>query len=175
MKNKDLINLYLRKCFWEEAVVMSGNDNSSQGSWWSRADKGLILFRRPGLDIIIGENLMSIQTSQNSILVSRDHLTILSDLVAERFSIILQSFLADQTHNTDMPTPSELSLFLKEGDEMLTLAGNQGYDLIYTLESSCTSRLVGNYEGGSWKDSKFRHEIVKDLEKSLRSKFTSST
>nr|WGF21061.1 L [Spodoptera frugiperda rhabdovirus] [Spodoptera frugiperda rhabdovirus] len=165
MKNKDLINLYLRKCFWEEAVVMSGNDNSSQGSWWSRADKGLILFRRPGLDIIIGENLMSIQTSQNSILVSRDHLTILSDLAAERFSIILQSFLADQTHNTDMPTPSELSLFLKEGDEMLTLAGNQGYDLIYTLESSCTSRLVGNYEGGSWKDSKFRHEIVKDLGK----------
>lgn len=157
--------LFLRKAFFAEAVVMSSSNSVNTGTWWKRYGD-LIYYQQEGMIMICGRNLFVIQTAQLSALTSRDHLTIMSDLAAQRFSLHTQSILSVFTNNSDCPTPAELSEFLVIGDTMLAKGGNKAYDLVYTLEASCVSRLTGNYEGGTWKTSRFREKIQMDqLEK----------
>ncbi|CAB3231900.1 unnamed protein product [Arctia plantaginis] len=118
--NKQLQKLYLIKCFWEEAVILSGSTTTTSGSWWTKRPNKLIEYRLPGLDMIAGSNLFMIQTTLNTILVSRDHLTILSDLAAERFNVYFQSILAELQGSQDTPTQSELDTFIKTGESVST-------------------------------------------------------
>ncbi|CAK1588827.1 unnamed protein product [Parnassius mnemosyne] len=164
LSDKRLQTLFLRKAFLAEAVVMSTSTSVSEGTWWKRSGD-LIYYQQRGLIMICGRNLFIIQTEQLSALTSRGHLTILSDLAAQRFSLWMQSIPSIFTDNSDCPTPHELAEFLKIGDAMLAQGGNEAYDLVYTLESSCVSRLAGNYGGGSWESSRFRKKI--DAEQKL--------
>lgn len=158
-----IMKSYMIKAFFEEAVIMSSYKSVGSGSWWKRPARDLIQYRAPGLDIIVGKNLMVAISGNLCALVSRDHLTILSDLAAQRHNIYVQAVLNENLGYDQYPSPDEVETIILNGDKMLSRAGNDAYKLIYGLESSCNSRFIGDFEGGDWSGSKFRGQLLREF------------
>lgn len=141
---------------------MTSSKSVEVGSWWKRSGE-LITWSTPGVKCVAGPNLFVVQASEMCALVSRDHLTLLSDLSSPRFSIKLQAKLNDSLGFLDYRTTEELEIFIKNGECMLSLAGNDAYDLVYTLEPSCITRLAGDYKGTAWQCSDYRLCMEKEM------------
>nr|QMP82220.1 RNA-dependent RNA polymerase [Lepidopteran rhabdo-related virus OKIAV32] len=160
--NHILARLYQVRCFFEEAVALTSNKNHPSGSWWKR-DNSIIQYQYGDLRMMAGDNLWYINFAGKTILTSRDHLTLYADLAAQRYNLILHAEIMKQTTMDTTPTTDHLLALFRVGDEILERAGNIAYKLIYTLEESCVSRAIGNYEGGHWTQSRFRQAICKDM------------
>lgn len=162
-ENKKLKQLYMRKAFFEEAVIMTSSCSMESGSWWRRKGAKLVYFQSPGATFVASQNLFLINLNNESTLVSRDHLTLLSDLAAQRCNIYLQTLITNYEGYPDYPTLIEMEQMIDIGDSILERCGNEAYKLIYTLESSCVSRLAGNFEGGLWENSTYRETVYNDM------------
>lgn len=158
-----LLKYYSRRCFFEEAVLVTGSDHAEDMEHWKKLP-GTSLWSAvlPGYRFIAGKSIFIIITNKGISLLSRDHLLVFSDLCAERYILLLTCIKSEQLSKRSISVPTLLSL-LQNGDQILRDGGNEAYAIIYGLEASCSSRLVGDIKVGSADGETYRQKILQDL------------
>lgn len=75
---------------------------------------------------------------------SRKHFLLFSDIISQRFLILLASVLAEILGLSNYPSVEILNDTFKWGDEILKAHGNEGYSLIKMWESLCTGVILSS-------------------------------
>lgn len=159
---------YARRCFFEEAVLVTGSDNAKgQYHWKALDDTGLWTASLPGYKFIAGKSIFVIITQKGVSLLSRDHLLVFSDLCAERYILMLTCGTSQNIQRRSLPLDTLLKL-LHNGDKMLQKGGNEAYAVIYGLEASCSSRLVGDIKVGVPTGETYSQKVLSDLQEKSR-------
>ncbi|UDL13993.1 MAG: RNA dependent RNA polymerase [Xiangshan rhabdo-like virus 3] len=154
---------YLIKAFFEEAVLASGSDTYVPQFWWKKNLQGVCEAVVGTSKLFCTKNLWYIQTQDGSALVSRDHLTLFSDLASQRYLLRLLALTEEESPNCSFVSPEVLDQFLLNGDLILRQGGNAAYKIIYGLEPQCLSELVGSIPVGSPTNQDFRTIVHVDL------------
>ncbi|APG78836.1 RNA-dependent RNA polymerase [Wenling crustacean virus 11] len=75
-------------------------------------------------------------------ILSRDIFLMFSDLISQRFLILLSSVTAPSFQCNDVPSWSVAERVLRWGDRVLELLGNQGYDVLKNWEALCSGIFI---------------------------------
>ncbi|AYW51543.1 L polymerase RdRp [Lasius neglectus virus 2] len=153
---------YMRKAFFEEGVLSSGSDSFRPTLWW-RKEKGVSYYRDYNLLIVASKNLTLIVTNNVNVLVSRDHLLILSDLAAQRYILLKYSLLSMMHPKPPFISPGMLIEYLELGDTILHKGGNDAYKIVSNFEPLCLSYLVGDLPVGTRSGKTFKTLIINEL------------
>lgn len=157
-----LYTSYLIRCFFEEGVMTSGSDHRSPCLWWKKSESGVSIAQVDDVFLYVTKNLFLIRSREGSSLVSRDHLTILSDLASQRYLLRLNAILEEHEKVPSFVSPSYLDELLINGDLLLYHGGNRSYKLVYGLEPLCISMLVGSIPVGHSHGLTFHQTIIQD-------------
>lgn len=159
---RELQDRYILRCFLEEGVLASGGPNMKVGKYWTpTSHEGLWEASPPGFQLYAGKRLFVVISSRGVSLLSRDHLVVLSDLAAQRHILSLANKLDLLLGKTTFPE-GFLAKFFQNGDMILQKGGNEAYKVIYMLEASCSSRLVGDIKLGSPSGKTYHEKVTED-------------
>lgn len=163
-----LQELYARRCFFEEAVLVTGSDFAKEARYWTKVEhENLWTAEFPGYTLYAGKSVFFITSRKGSSLLSRDHLLVFSDLAAQRY-ILFQAVIMDGLLGKQTILEDQLNRLLVNGDQMLLKGGNSAYAVIYGLEASCTARLVGSIKIGSEEGQTYLEKIDEESRKKAR-------
>lgn len=163
-----LQELYARRCFFEEGVLVTGSEHAEDGHFWKKTGSEHVWKADlPGCTLFAGKSIFFVSTRRGCSLLSRDHLLVFSDLTAQRY-ILFQAVILDGLLGKQSLTEDQLNRLLMNGDLMLKQGGNQAYAVVYGLEAACTSRLVGDIKIGSAEGLTYQEKIKEDSQVKAR-------
>lgn len=156
--------LYLTRTFWEEGILVSGSPTYHPRYWWRQYDRQIAYYRSRYWSFFITPNLFIIvHPSGQVIMASRDHALIVSDLCSQRYLLKNLCMNASLNQISSVPPWDIVQELLSIHDKMLTLRGNIIYDVIYTLEPLCISKVVGKIPCGEDGVSSFEQIIQREI------------
>lgn len=157
-----LYRCYTLRSFFEEGVLISGGAPPSEAKYWAKIP-GTTMWEsaQSEFHFIVGKRLFFILSPRGVSLLSRDHLVVLSDIVAQRYILHMSNILDLKLGKTTFH-PGFLEKLFRNGDEILEKGGNDAYKVIYGLEAACTARLVGDIKLGSPSGLSYLEKVTAD-------------
>ncbi|QIS62334.1 RNA-dependent RNA polymerase [Primus virus] len=157
-----LYRWYSLRSFFEEGVLISGGAPPTEAKYWTKIP-GTLMWESAQAEFhfVVGKRLFFILSPRGVSLLSRDHLVVLSDVIAQRY-ILHQSNILDLKLGKTTFRSGFLEKLFRNGDEILEKGGNEAYKVIYGLEAACTSRLVGDIKLGSPSGLSYLEKVTAD-------------
>nr|QMP82336.1 RNA-dependent RNA polymerase [Blattodean rhabdo-related virus OKIAV14] len=93
----------------------------------------------------------------------RDHLLLLSDIMAQRFISFLACTLAEVNQLENYPSVKELEYVFQWGDQIIQKYGNEGYKLTSCWEAICLACLLHTYEDPLVNNNTFYESMRQDF------------
>lgn len=134
--------------FWEGVVRLSGGVEDIELEYklfpyFEECEGGIHLgMMTNDIYLLFSSRLAILSVNEEKILLNRDQLLMISDLVSQRFTLDLAGSLAEFLGIDNYLTPAQLEFIYDWGDKFLECHGQTGYSWIYKWEPLCVGVLI---------------------------------